>query len=316
MYKTGDSGENAMLFFVNGVGILFFILLLSVLFYVRNKILLPFYKLSDVPYELSKGNLVLPIQENKNRFFGRFVWGMDLLRERLEENKFRELELQREKKMLLLSLFHDIKTPLSAIKLYAKALSKNLYREEKKKQDITENISKKVDEIEGYISEMVRASNEDFLYFDVSNGEIYLGDVVEKIREYYAEKMQLNQISFEIGEYQNCLVFGDAGRLVEVLQNIIENAIKYGDGEKIWVLFERDEEEVVICIYNTGSHIETKELNHIFDSFFRGSNVGKRTGSGLGLYICRQLMHLMEGGISARVLDGDIMEVRVAVRLV
>lgn len=50
-----------------------------------------------------------------------------MLRENMEQQKERELNLQREKKMLLLSLSHDIKTPLSAIKLYSKALSKGLY---------------------------------------------------------------------------------------------------------------------------------------------------------------------------------------------
>lgn len=69
----------------------------------------------------------MSVKEDKSRFFGRFIWGVDLLRENMEQQKQRELDLQRDKKMLLLSLSHDIKTPLSAIKLYSKALSKGLY---------------------------------------------------------------------------------------------------------------------------------------------------------------------------------------------
>ncbi|MBQ4534796.1 MAG: sensor histidine kinase, partial [Ruminococcus sp.] len=100
---------------------------IAVMLYVRFKILAPFEKLTDIPYELSKGNLTAPVKESKNKFFGRFVWGVDMLRENMEQQKDRELNLQREKKMLLLSLSHDIKTPLSAIKLYSKALSRGLY---------------------------------------------------------------------------------------------------------------------------------------------------------------------------------------------
>lgn len=317
-YEDGGASSTSVRWIVNGVCICLFFVLLFFLFYVRGKILLPFYKLSEIPYELSKGNLTVPLKENKNRFFGRFVWGMDLLRENLEENKAKELELQKEKK-LLLSLSHDIKTPLSAIKLYAKALSKNLYKDEEKKQEISENINVKVDEIESYISEIVRASNEDFLHFDVANSEIYIQNVMEQIREYYSDKMQLNQIVFEIGDYPNCLVFGDGDRLVEVIQNVIENAIKYGDGKRIWLEFEKNEEEFAICIYNTGCTLEKKELLHIFDSFFRGSNVEKKTGSGLGLYICRELMHLMEGEITAQIIMQEkecIMEVKVSVHMV
>lgn len=318
-YLSDSTLKGQIIILVNGIALIMLGLVLALFVYIRQKILLPFYSLSEIPYELSKGNLTIPLQENKDKFFGKFVWGMDLLRENLEENKARELELQREKKMLLLSLSHDIKTPLSAIKLYAKALSKNLYKEETKKQEIAENINEKVDEIEGFISEIVRASNEDFLHFDVNNKEFYIKEVLEQIREYYEDKMALNQIGFKIGAYSNCLVYGDADRLVEVLQNIIENAIKYGDGRKIWLEINREEDEYGIMVSNTGCRLPDKELPHIFDSFFRGSNVEKKPGSGLGLYICRQLMHLMEGEVTASVVsDGEdnIMMVRVAVHLV
>ncbi|MBE5942506.1 MAG: HAMP domain-containing histidine kinase [Lachnospiraceae bacterium] len=314
--NAGDNRQIIILF--NILAVFAFFCVLAFWFYMRNKVLKPFYQLSEVPFELSKGNLSIPLQENKDKLFGRFIWGMDLLRENLEENRTKELELQWEKKMLLLSLSHDIKTPLSAIKLYAKALSRNLYKEEAKKLEIAGNIDEKVDEIEGYISDIVKASSEDFLHFEVENGEFYIKDVLEQIREYYEDKMQLNQIAFDMADYRNCLVYGDQDRFVEVLQNIIENAIKYGDGKHIWLEMVREEEEFIIRIFNTGCRLEDKELPHVFDSFFRGSNVEKKPGSGLGLYICRQLMHLMEGEITAAVTTKDedcIMMVQVAVRL-
>lgn len=318
-YRSDERIKGQMLLLVNTIGFVMLAVVLVFLFYIKQKILMPFYRLSEVPYELSKGNLTIPLKENKNRFFGRFVWGMDLLRENLEEQKIRELELQKEKKVLLLSLSHDIKTPLSAIKLYAKALSKNLYQDESKKLEIACNINDKVDEIEGYISEIVKASNEDFLHFEVKNGEVYMKEVLEQIREYYEDKMALNQIEFQVGDYSNCLVYGDKDRLIEVLQNSIENAIKYGDGDKIWLETERQDEEYRIWICNTGCKLPDKELPHIFDSFFRGSNVEKKPGSGLGLYICRQLMHLMEGEITAAIVpDGThhIMRICAVVHLV
>lgn len=318
-YRSDKQIKGQMLLLVNTMGFVMLAVVLIFLFYIKQKILMPFYCLSEVPYELSKGNLTIPLKENKNRFFGRFVWGLDLLRENLEEQKARELELQREKKVLLLSLSHDIKTPLSAIKLYARALSKNLYHEEHKKLEVACNINDKVDEIEGYISEIVKASNEDFLHFEVTNGEVYIKEVLEQIREYYEDKMVLNQIEFSMGDYRDCLVYGDKDRLIEVLQNIIENAIKYGDGKKIWLEMEREDEEYKIWICNTGCKLPNKELPHIFDSFFRGSNVEKRPGSGLGLYICRQLMHLMEGEITSAIVPEEndhIMSICVVVHLI
>lgn len=106
--------------------------LLGVLFFIRQKILKPFSSLVEVPYELSKGNLAVPMKENKNRYFGRFVWGLDLLRENLEEQKKKELTLQKEKKTLILSISHDIKTPPFCYQAVCQSAGKRLVSRERK----------------------------------------------------------------------------------------------------------------------------------------------------------------------------------------
>ncbi|MBR6696606.1 MAG: HAMP domain-containing histidine kinase, partial [Oscillospiraceae bacterium] len=231
-YKRNENSERTnLLLTVNIILLIMAVLIIGVMVYIRVKILSPFEKLTDVPYELSKGNLITPVKETKNKFFGKFVWGVDMLRENMEQQKERELGLQREKKMLLLSLSHDIKTPLSAIKLYSKALSKGLYTDKEKQLEIAENINAKADEIEGYVTEIITASREDFLSLDVNMGEFYLSELVTKIKIYYTEKLSLIKTDFTVGEYSDCLITGDFNRSVEVLQNIMENAIKYGDGK-------------------------------------------------------------------------------------
>lgn len=280
--------------------------IIAVMLYVRFKILSPFEKLTDIPYELSKGNLTTPVKETKNRFFGRFIWGVDMLRENMEQQKERELNLQREKKMLLLSLSHDIKTPLSAIKLYSKALSKGLYTNTEKQSEIAENINTKADEIEGYVSEIITASREDFLSFEVDMGEFYLSELVNRIRIYYIEKLSLIKTDFTVGEYIDCLISGDLDRSVEVVQNIMENSIKYGDGKEISIGFSEEDGCILVAVKNSGCTLPDTDLPHIFESFWRGANAENQKGSGLGLYICRQLMHKMNGEVFAQIKDGDM----------
>ena len=280
------------------------IMIIAVLLYVRYKILSPFERLKDVPYELSKGNLTTPVKETKDRFFGRFLWGVDLLRENMEQQKERELNLQRDKKMLLLSLSHDIQTPLSAVKLYSKALSKGLYTDKQKQLEIAESINEKADEIEGYISQIITASREDFLSLDVCNSEFYLSELVTKIQAYYTEKLRLVKTDFSVEEYSDCIIKGDLDRSVEVIQNIIENAIKYGDGNSIRLLFSQEEGCLLLTVENSGCTLSDNDLPHIFDSFWRGENSANEKGSGLGLYICRQLMMKMNGDIFAKISNG------------
>ena len=231
-YNTnGYSDKTQLTGIVNAVLGVMAILIITVLLYIKFAILMPFERLSGIPYELSKGNLAAPIKETKNRFFGKFLWGIDILRENIEQQKQRELEMQKEKKTLLLSLSHDIKTPLSAIKLYSAALSKNLYPDTEKQRKIAENISEKANEIESYVSQIIMASREDFLSLEVNMDEFYLSELIEKIAGYYREKLSLLKADFIIGEYKNCLLSGDLSRSVELLQNVMENSLKYGDGK-------------------------------------------------------------------------------------
>ena len=303
---NGYSNKAHFVGIVNAVLGVIAILFIAVMLYIKYAILAPFERLSSLPYELSKGNLTTPVKETKNRFFGKFLWGIDILRENIEQQKQRELEMQKEKKTLLLSLSHDIKTPLSVIKLYSAALSKNLYSDTEKQQKVAESITEKVDEIEGYVSQIITASREDFLSLEADMGEFYLSELIEKITGYYREKLALIKTDFIVGKYKNCLLSGDLNRSVEVLQNMMENALKYGDGRRVELIFPEDDECVQIAVTNGGCTLGKDDLPHIFESFWRGANAENIRGSGLGLYICRQLMRKMNGEIFAEIDNGII----------
>lgn len=301
-----ESDKSSVMLMVNIILGILSAMIIGVMIFIRIKILLPFENLTNVPYELSKGNLTCPIKEDKSRFFGRFIWGVDLLRENMEQQKQRELDLQRDKKMLLLSLSHDIKTPLSAIKLYSKALSKGLYDGREKQIEIAESINTKADEIESYVLQIITASREDFLSLEVEMGEFYLSELISKIKLYYTEKLRLIRTDFFVGSYMDRLLKGDLDRSVEVLQNVMENAIKYGDGKSIDIQISEEDGCLLITVRNSGCTLSENELPHIFESFWRGENAENEKGSGLGLYICRQLMHKMNGEIFAEIKDGFI----------
>ncbi len=298
------------------INILFLCMMVAtviVLVYVYYKILRPFHDIGNLSYELAKGNLSMPIKEEKSKLFGRFLWGMDMLREKLEENKARELEFQKEQKTLILSLSHDIKTPLSSIELYSKALSEDLYDTKEKKDEALQGITRNVKEIKGYVDEIVTASREDFLNLEVNMGEYYLSEVIKDIENYYKDKLSVIHTEFQVDEVAECLLKGDKERIVEVLQNVMENAIKYGDGKSIRISFDEEEDCKLIHIRNSGCNLKKEEFPNLFDSFYRGSNSNGIKGSGLGLYICKTLMRKMDGEIFAE-MNADFFNMTIVVR--
>lgn len=281
--------------------------------YINSKIIKPFSSMSELTASMAKGNLSTPLKQEKSRYFGKFIWGLDMLRENLESKKESELALHKEKKTLILSLSHDIKTPLSAIELYTRALESGLYSSAEEKKNAFEGIRKNTGDIKDYVNKIMQASREDFLNLTVNNSEVYLQKVMDGIEAYYRDRLSVIHTEFSVEQCRNCIVHADEDRLTEVLQNIMENAVKYGDGGKISISFDDEEDCRLICVSNTGNTLKEEEIPHIFESFYRGSNSESVKGSGLGLYICKQLMKLMDGDVFAK-CDGNIFKVTVVVK--
>lgn len=302
-YQSDSKSSLSVFYFCFGAVCVFVI---GSLIYIYFKIIRPFEKLADYPAELAKGDLTKPLKDQKNGYFGKFLWGLDLLREKLEKQRADELELKKQNNTMVLALSHDIKTPVGVIELYAKALEKGLYKDEDKKKEISLNIYAKCEEIRRYIDDIAKTETEDFLSLEVNIGEFYLSELMTAIKSFYSEKLSLLKTDFTVGGVTDCIISGDKERCVEVVQNIIENAVKYGDGKRIAISFSKEEDCQLIHISNSGCTLPDSELPHVFDCFWRGSNAGTRSGSGLGLYICRKLTNKMNGDIYAGISDGEM----------
>ena len=270
---------------------------LGILWYVRKRMLEPFWRLSNMPYELAKGHLRGELPESREKYFGRFIWGISMLRDTLQSARKRELQLAGEKKTLILSISHDIKIPLSAIKLQARRIYEGLVTDEEERRACGRSIEQHADEIEQFVRKIMEASGDQILSIEVENSEFYLKDYVNQIKEIYQPKCSQSMVDLQVAKYENHLLKGDLDRAVEVMENLLENALKYGDGRRIRISFYEEDYCQVIEVFNTGEAVNRQEIPHLFDSFFRGSNAKGKDGNGLGLYICRQIMLKMGGDI-------------------
>lgn len=298
-YEMSGIETDSLFIMVEIALVLMEVLVLVVLFYLKYKLIHPFEQMQRIPVQLAKGHFKGIVKEEKNKYLGQFLWGIGQLKDKLDVTRKRTLELEKEKKTLLVSLSHDIKTPLNNIRLYAKALEENLYTCEEDKQHAASQIGKKTAEIEKYVEEIMKHSREDILDIQVEKSEFYLDELMASVLDDYAEKCEIRMIDLEVASYKNRLLKGDLDRSIEVFENIFENAFKYGDGRKIQIDFWEEEDCQLIQIFNTGEPVSENDYNHIFESFFRAANSEGKPGSGLGLYICREIMRKMGGSIYA-----------------
>ncbi|MCI8272139.1 MAG: HAMP domain-containing histidine kinase [Erysipelotrichaceae bacterium] len=280
--------------------------ILALLLYIKKHLILPFIRLRELPEELAKGHYKGEIKEEKNRYLGQFLWGMSQLKDCLDTSRKRQMELEKEKKQMLLSLSHDIRTPLNLIKLYGSAIEKCVYEKEEDILYAAHQIGEKTNEIDVYVDALMKASREDILDIRVHIDEFYLKDLVEAVREEFQELCDIQKIDLSIGTYENRLLRGDIHRLQEVLENLFDNAVKYGDGGRIEMTFYEEDYCQMIRLYNTGECVDEQDLIHIFESFFRGRNSSGKPGYGMGLYICKEIMRKLDGEIFVQKDKGGI----------
>lgn len=209
----------------------FLLLLIPAVFYVlflNRLILIPFQKLKGFARHIALGNLDAPLPMDRNHVFGAFTESFDMMREQLKEYRQREAYAAQSKKELIASLSHDIKTPVSSIKLVSELL---LVTETDKALRVKlQTIYQKSEQIDYLITNMLQSSLDEL-------GELQVNPVEESSR--ILEDM-IRQADFygksDILPIPDCLLWIDKVRMEQVIGNIINNAYKYGGRGRLLTL--------------------------------------------------------------------------------
>ena len=109
------------------------------------------------------------------------------------------------------------------------------------------------------------------------------------------------QVSLNIEKLESKMVLGDPGRLLQILNNLCSNALKFTDDGYISISIHQKENRITFTIEDSGIGIPTEKIETLFNKFTQadGSTTRKYGGTGLGLSICKQLCEMMDGDISA-----------------
>lgn len=300
--ESGEENEFSQVIIVSILVTFIFLIFLIIIIYIYNNILKPVEVMAEVPEKLAAGYLESLDFSYKNKNISRFIWGLDMLRVKLEEEKARSKELEKDRKILVAGLSHDIRTPLSSIKNYAIALKENIYQTPEARNRALDVIIDKTDVIEKLTKDLLESANKEIsaANIEVNPEEIYLEEIEERIDQIITEKIELLHMEYQKKRPEkNIILKADLDALSQVFNNIIENAVKYGDLKTIRVDYQIEDYYQLISIENSGSFIPKQEIKHIFSSYYRGSNVKKEKGFGLGLYVSKRIMEAMEGDIYA-----------------
>jgi K+-sensing histidine kinase KdpD len=209
----------------------------------------------------------------------------------------KEIELSQSQNNFMLSITHELKTPLTSIQLALQTLSVRKLDEEQK-QNLIEKAILENDRLKVLIDNIIHASRIENKVFAADKKEINLKEVLESIVKNTNKRYEKEIVTLDCSESVTLLV--DVFMIETSILNIIENAIKYAGVNQITVRVEKKAMQCDISIIDSGPGIEELEQRYIFDKFYRVGNEETRLkkGSGLGLFIAKQFVQLHMGDIT------------------
>jgi signal transduction histidine kinase len=215
----------------------------------------------------------------------------------------KERRLQEQKKNFLMSVTHELKSPLASIKLLLQTIQKR----DLTKQQVHDFINKSlldIERLDDMVENMLLASKIDNRSYTFPKAQFNLSALVDSV----VNRLQLNKcdltqqlINAEIEP--KIEITGDKFALTSVVTNLIENAIKYsGPCEVVDVKLYSKDDKVFLEVADHGIGIADAEKPRIFDRFYRvGSEETRNTkGTGLGLYIVKEVLNQHEASISVK----------------
>ncbi len=264
--------------------------------YIYIKFIKPVKQMEELAEEMGRGNVSTVVAVLNQSHFEKLRWGLKMLQDELSTTTKKNLSLEKQRQTLVMSIAHGIKTPVSNIILYTSAIKEKLYPEEKFPEMITK-IEENAQKIHQLLSDLLQTTAKPDCDMQIEKKEFYLDEWLKVIKLNYCETLALQHIDFKIESSSNCLLYSDPHALITVASNILDNAIKYGDGQYIYLQVEIEEEMLYVTIENSGLPIPKSEANAIFGSFYRGSNAENVQGNGLGLYICKKTIRKLDGSM-------------------
>ena len=301
-----DRSETNFTTFLALMGVLFvltFMLTNIVVSYQFSRsILKPLHNLQSAAAEISRGNLDYPIAEEGDQEIQALCRDLELMRIKLKDSVSTQLKYEDNRKMLISSISHDLKTPVTSIKGYVEGILDGIANTPDKMERYLKTISSKTHQIDQMIDDLLLYAKLDLnqipFNFERTDIEEYLTlCLLESEPELDREHIK---ISFHNELCQKQYVLLDRARIKRVIMNVFDNSRKYmeKDQGEIQILLRETSASLIVELSDNGSGISEADLPYIFDRFYR-SDAARSKGSGLGLAIAKQIIEGHKGRVWA-----------------
>jgi two-component system sensor histidine kinase BaeS len=276
---------------------------------IERSIVLPVRRLRAAAQRLGRGDLTARAPQVGGGEIGDLGDTFNTMAKQIAEREERLTELDRLKSEFVSSVSHELKTPLTTIKLLARLLQRSDIAEEEK-LDYAKTIAVECDRQIDLVVNLLDLSRIESGSYQLRKTRVDVPTLIAscvKIERYRAESLGFMLVTNVPSELP--AVTGDIEALRRVIRSLIDNAIKYTQpGGHIKLSARELDDKVEITVSDTGKGIAESDVPHIFDKFYRAASDAENStagvpgtaasGVGLGLYLAQHIVAQLNGKIS------------------
>jgi PAS domain S-box-containing protein len=219
-------------------------------------------------------------------------------------NEFKQLETQKDNFLGIAS--HELKTPLTSLKLYTQFIKMSLEKSgDQKNADVVKRMDSQIDRLTELINELLDVTK-------IQKGQMPLNesyfDFDQLADEVIEEQQMTSRHKMIVSKSRVGTVFADRHRISQVMANLISNAIKYSpDADEVHISTSLEGDKARFCVRDFGIGIPADKQSKVFDQYYRISESKDHTfpGLGLGLYISSEIIKKTGGEISVSSVEGE-----------
>jgi histidine kinase len=288
-YENFRASLNEAFLLAGGAAVLL-ALIASAIF--SQQVVRPLQAISDASLRIAEGHYEERVRENWDDEFGRLAHSFNQMAEKLEQVEARRLQL-------IGDVSHELRTPLTAIKGSMEGLIDGVLPST---SETFEQIHHEADRLNRLVDDLQELSRAEAGAVEINLGKVDLTDLTRTSVLMMERQFAAKDVSLTTSLPANLKpVLADEGRMLQVLINLLGNALRYTPpGGRVVVSAELHPKDVWVSVRDSGIGIPVEHLPHVFDRFYRVDKSRSRQsggGSGIGLTIARHLVEAQGGRI-------------------
>ncbi len=280
------------------------VILLSLLvsYFISRIISNPIIKMKNKAQELARGNYNITFENSEIEEINELSKTLNYACNELEKTE----DLRRE---LMANVSHDLKTPLTMIKAYAELIRDVTHKDKEKMDKNLNTIIEETDRLNVLVNDILELSKIKANATPLEIEEFDLNELMHTIISRYEIYIEKENYNIEYKEKPNTMIKADKKRIEQVIYNLINNAINYtGDDKKVIINIKEEKQNIRVEIKDTGKGINKKDLEYIWDKYYKVDKTHRRVqvGSGIGLSIVKNILisHNFEYGVETKINKG------------